>query len=128
MAFFHNRASQGRRINWWIAEFSQKIGNSAYVVHVSMGKDYRADIFSLGFKIGNVGDDPINARSIFFGKLYAHVDNDDFVFVFKEGHVASDFFKPAQGYEPQGFFGAGRVRWRARSSNRGTRRGGGGVY
>src|SRR3989338_7885349 len=95
--FLNYFSDQSRAIDGRITEPFQNVGNRAEVVIVPVGYQKSSDIFLFFLKITRVRDNPIHAWSFFFGELYAHVNDYNFIVVFKKRAVAADFFQSSQG-------------------------------
>ncbi len=76
------------------------------MVVMSVSYDYGFNILLSFFQIADVGDDIINARSFFFGKLKSHINYDYFIAILKKCHIAADFFQAAQSGPAQRLFAA----------------------
>ena len=72
------------------------MGNAANMVHMPVGNDYAFNLVGFIFQIINIGNDIIDARHIFLGKLQAHVDQDYLLVEFDQGHITADLFQSAQ--------------------------------
>src|SRR3989344_208563 len=66
------------------------------MVVVGVGDNNPADIFVAWQKIRNIGDNIINSRHIFLRKLKSHVNNNDIILIFKNGHISTYFFTTTQ--------------------------------
>ena len=104
MAFFDNCFGESRSIDDGISEFFYEVVNGGNMVVVSVSQNYGAYVFLFGFKVCSVRNYVINARRFFFRKLYADVYDDNFIFVFKERAIASDFFHTPERRKANGPF------------------------
>ena len=84
LPFFYDGLRHVCGVNGHTAKFHCEVGNGAYVVIVPVGQDDGLDVFLFGFQIGDIRDDEVYARGLFFGELQTHVNDDYFVLVFKE--------------------------------------------
>ena len=80
--------------------------NSTDVVVMSVRNNYADDILFSSFQIFDVRNNVVDSRHIFFGKLQTHIDDKYIVFVFKDRHVPSYFFRAADGNDAQCFCGS----------------------
>ena len=87
--------SESRSVNGNVDCF-QNVGQSAYVILVSVGYEDAADLIGVLFKIGDVGDDKVYAEHIAVGETDAAVNDDDVVFIFKDGEIFADLTEPAE--------------------------------
>src|SRR4030042_4166204 len=90
-----------RRVNRRIAYLGNNMRYGSDMIVMAVSDDHSPYFSFLAPKIAYVRDDVINARHVFLGKLQPHVDNDDVVAIFKDCHVAADFFESSQGYDSQ---------------------------
>ena len=77
LPFQNNSFSKGHGVNYRIADFVDQVGNGADMVVMAVGDNYSLDTVFFIFQIGDVGNDKINSRHIFFGKLQAHINNNN---------------------------------------------------
>ena len=75
-----------------ITELLEQDRRPADVVEVSVREDHAADTLLFALEVVHVRDDIVHARHILFRPLHAHIDDDDVVTVFEDGHVPSDLF------------------------------------
>ena len=99
VSFFDDFSGKRRGVNRRVADFSQNVRKRAHVVVMRVGYDKAFNVVLARFQIFNVGNDKIYSRSVFFGELQARVKQDNFVFIFKNGHVATDFFKSSKRHK-----------------------------
>ena len=91
------------------------------VVKVSVRKEDRFYLIHIIFEIFNIWNHVVNARVIFTGKKYAHVDNDNFTFVFDGGHVFTNTkFTNTTDWNNTNGFVVGTSRFELRVSNLST--------
>ena len=60
---------------------------STDVVKVCVRKEDRLHLIHIIFEIFNIWNHVVDARVIFTGKKYTHIDNDNFTFILDGGHV-----------------------------------------
>ena len=77
LPFLDDRFCDRGRVDRRVAELGEKMGESADVVVVPVGKDDTLDIGLFSFKILDVRDDVVYARRFLFGKLETYVYEDD---------------------------------------------------
>ena len=110
--FFNHAEGEFGGINRNIrTEFWQKVTAGADVVEVSVGEKDGFHVFLVFFEIFDVGNHIVHARVIVAREEGAHVDDDDFVFVFDQGHVFTDagFADAAHRDDADGIFGGFRA-------------------
>jgi hypothetical protein len=73
------------------------MGDCPDVVVVGMSNNRPADILFLRDEIADIRDDVVDARHVLLRKLEAHVDDDDVIPIFDNGHVSSDFLASSYG-------------------------------
>src|SRR3989344_8048833 len=100
---FDDGKRQIRPVERWVAQFRDQVRDAADMVVMRVRDDDAHDVIFLALEIVDVGNDVVDAGHVFFGKLQAHVDDDDIVAVFQYRHVASDFFNAAYRYDAQYF-------------------------
>ena len=89
-------------------ELGEEVGHAADVVFVRV-RQQQAAHFALALEqIGDLVDDQINAEHLFFGKLYACVDDDDVVAGLVGRHVTADLAATAEWEHPQNTAPEGR--------------------
>ena len=84
-------------------EFGQHERQRADMVLMAMGDQDAADFFSILFKIGDIGNDKVDAQHLLIGKHQAGIDHHNVIFVFYGVHILADFPQPAQGNKLQRF-------------------------
>ena len=66
------------------------------MVFMAMGDDNGLNLFFIFNQIGEVRNNNINAQQIFFRECQSGIEYDDFIAIFKNGHVLTDFPKTSQ--------------------------------
>jgi hypothetical protein len=83
------------------SELRHEVGDCTDMVVVGMGNDNTPNVLLFREEIGDVRDDVINAGHILLGELEAHVNNNDVVLVFENGHIPPDLLNAANGDNPK---------------------------
>ena len=71
------------------------------MVVVPVRGQYSHDLFFFSFEIGDVGNNVVDARHVFFRHAEPYVNDDDVLLALYEHHVAADFTKPSKRDETQ---------------------------
>src|SRR3989344_4399885 len=95
-AFLNNFSDEPRAVDRRIAEPLPNVRNGAEMVVVPMSYKRPSVFFLFFLKIFCVWDNPIHARGFFFGELYTHINDYNFIIVFKKRAVAADFLQSSQ--------------------------------
>ena len=93
------------------------VGKPSRMVLVSVGDEDGQDLLAIGFEVGDVGHDVVDAGKLLVGEHQPAVDDDHVVPVLHHVHVFSNLAEPSQGDEAQVLLAlpnAGRLRPPAR--------------
>ncbi len=101
---FEQCKGQISRNHWWVTQFFKQKWRCANMVQMSMCKYHTTNLFFFAFQILHVWNNVINSRHVFFGKLQPHVYNHNILTIFKNSHVAANFFTPSNRNNTQCFF------------------------
>ena len=75
---------------------AKKIGNTADVILVTMSYENSAHLMSISYKVGEIGNDEINAGHILIGKSHSAIYDDYIVSVLEKGYVLADLLQTAE--------------------------------
>jgi hypothetical protein len=100
LSFVQLRANQakgqGGRVNLDGGQVGNEIGNRPDMIFMPMRDEDCADFVPVLAKVGDIGQNEIDAQLLFFGKAHAAIDDDNVVLGLKEKHVAANFSKAAE--------------------------------
>ena len=93
--FFHLALNHSNReicrVNWnIIAKFWQKLSHRTDVVEVGVRKSHRLNFMHIILQVSDVGRHKIHTRIIFVREYRAHIDHENFIFIFNGEHVFTD--------------------------------------
>src|SRR5581483_8612521 len=103
LPFLNHEGGEVSSIKWRIANFVHDVGNAADMIEVTVSNDDGPNFFLSLLQIFGVGQNVINARSIFLLEFKADINDDNVAINFNNRHVLADFFYSAKRNNPDIF-------------------------
>ena len=91
---FNQANGQRRGVNGHV-HFPHQVGQCANVVLVTVGDEDGLHFIAVFPDVFVVGNDGVNAQHIVLREHNPGVDNENFVFVFNDGHILANFAETA---------------------------------
>src|SRR3989338_8553642 len=95
LAFQDNGFRKGSPVHRRGAKLAEKIRNSSNVIVVAVRNKQGQNIFLFSFEVRDIGNNVVYPRHVFFRHTEAHINEQDFAFVFQYHHVSTNLAKAA---------------------------------
>src|SRR3989344_5411571 len=96
LAFQDNGFRKIPRVHGQVTELAKKIRDGSNMVVVAVRNKQSQNVFFLSLEVGDIGDDIVHSRHIFFGHAEAHINQQNFAVVFQYHHVSTNLAQSAQ--------------------------------